>query len=242
MKYPACSLRRGRPRAPLKPSPNESVRDHRPVAGFRRPGRGLGRARVPSVLRDPESGVEVAPGKLATLVGARPSESAAVVDRLGRFTESAATWGAIRLDEIDLTQIRRRILVADNEADLFAGPLREVICGARDRDEESIGGPFTRPWRRTSCAVCRAGSRPSTRRAATSPGASASASGRPGRCSPIPRCSSRSSPPRRSTHTPRRPSRPGCAPHGPAAPRSSPARHRSCWARRTPCTTSSTAP
>lgn len=105
---------------------------------------------VPSVLRDPESGVEVASGKLATLVGARPSESAAVVDRLGRFTESAATWGAIRLDEIDLTQIRRRILVADNEADLFAGPLREVICGARDRDEESIGGPCTRPWRSRS--------------------------------------------------------------------------------------------
>ncbi|MEE1744775.1 ABC transporter ATP-binding protein [Streptomyces sp. JV184] len=94
---------------------------------------------APSTLRDPESGVEVAPGKLTALVGARPSESAAVVDRLGRFTESAATWGAIRLDEIDLTQIRRRILVADNEADLFTGPLREVICGARDRDEESIG-------------------------------------------------------------------------------------------------------
>ncbi|MEU6926733.1 MULTISPECIES: ABC transporter ATP-binding protein [unclassified Streptomyces] len=94
---------------------------------------------APSTLRDPESGVEVAPGKLTALVGARPSESAAVVDRLGRFTESAATWGAIRLDEIDLTQIRRRILVADNEAALFGGPLREVICGARDRDEESIG-------------------------------------------------------------------------------------------------------
>ncbi|MFF8918528.1 ABC transporter transmembrane domain-containing protein [Streptomyces sp. NPDC015032] len=92
-----------------------------------------------STLRDPESGVEVAPGKLTALAGARPSESAAVVERLGRFTGSAATWGAIRLDEIDLTQVRRRILVADNEADLFAGPLREVIGGARDRDEESIG-------------------------------------------------------------------------------------------------------
>ncbi|MFF1648184.1 ABC transporter transmembrane domain-containing protein [Streptomyces sp. NPDC058240] len=93
----------------------------------------------PSALRDPDSGVEVAPGRLTALAGARPSESAAVVERLGRFTGSAATWGAIRLDEIDLTQVRRRILVADNEADLFAGPLREVISGARDRDEESIG-------------------------------------------------------------------------------------------------------
>ncbi|MGW1409347.1 ABC transporter transmembrane domain-containing protein [Streptomyces sp. NPDC002403] len=93
----------------------------------------------PSTLRDPESGVEVVPGRLTALAGARPSESAAVVERLGRFTGSAATWGAIRLDGIDLTQVRRRILVADNEADLFAGPLREVIGGARDRDEESIG-------------------------------------------------------------------------------------------------------
>ncbi|MCX4734821.1 ABC transporter ATP-binding protein [Streptomyces sp. NBC_01363] len=92
----------------------------------------------PAALHDPDSGVEVVPGRLTALVGARPSESAAVVERLGRFTGSAATWGAIRLDEIDLTQVRRRILVADNEADLFAGPLREVISGARDRDEESI--------------------------------------------------------------------------------------------------------
>ncbi|TWF91736.1 ABC-type multidrug transport system fused ATPase/permease subunit [Streptomyces brevispora] len=94
---------------------------------------------APSTLRDPESGVEVVPGGLTALVSARPSDSAAVVDRLGRFVESAATWGGIRLDEIDLTRVRRRILVADNEADLFAGPLREVICGARDRDEETIG-------------------------------------------------------------------------------------------------------
>ncbi|MFJ6461402.1 ABC transporter transmembrane domain-containing protein [Streptomyces sp. NPDC091387] len=94
---------------------------------------------APSTLRDPESGVEVVPGGMTALVSARPSDSAAVVDRLGRFVESAATWDGIRLDEIDLTRIRRRILVADNEADLFAGPLREVISGALDRDEETIG-------------------------------------------------------------------------------------------------------
>ncbi|MEU8698368.1 ABC transporter ATP-binding protein [Streptomyces sp. NPDC048680] len=94
---------------------------------------------TPSTLRDPESGVEVVPGGMTALVSARPSDSAAVVDRLGRFVESAATWDGIRLDEIDLTRIRRRILVADNEADLFAGPLREVISGALDRDEETIG-------------------------------------------------------------------------------------------------------
>ncbi|MEV5606331.1 ABC transporter ATP-binding protein [Streptomyces sp. NPDC052299] len=93
---------------------------------------------VPAVLRDAESGVEVVPGRLTALVSARPAESAAVVDRLGRFAGSAATWGGIRLDEIDLTRVRRRILVADNAADLFAGPLREVICGGREVDEDTI--------------------------------------------------------------------------------------------------------
>ncbi|MGW1225235.1 ABC transporter transmembrane domain-containing protein [Streptomyces sp. NPDC002530] len=94
---------------------------------------------APAALHDPRSGVEVAPGRLTALAGARPAESAAVVDRLGRFTESAATWGGIRLEDIDLTAIRRRILVADNEAALFAGPLREVVCGAGDRDGEAVG-------------------------------------------------------------------------------------------------------
>ncbi|MFD7867471.1 ABC transporter transmembrane domain-containing protein [Streptomyces sp. NPDC059783] len=94
---------------------------------------------TPAALHDPESGVEVAPGRLTALAGARPAQSAAVVDRLGRFTTSAATWGGIRLEDIDLTAIRRRVLVADNEAALFAGPLREVVGGAGDRDEEAVG-------------------------------------------------------------------------------------------------------
>ncbi|MFI1499074.1 ABC transporter transmembrane domain-containing protein [Streptomyces platensis] len=102
-------------------------------------GNGAGDApEAASVLRDPASGVEVVPGLLTALAAARPGESAAVVDRLGRFADSAATWGAVRLDEIPLPQVRDRILVADNEADLFAGTLREVVGGRRDRTEEAI--------------------------------------------------------------------------------------------------------
>ncbi|MCM2387349.1 ABC transporter transmembrane domain-containing protein [Streptomyces albipurpureus] len=93
---------------------------------------------APSPLHDPASGVEVAPGKLTVLVSARPAESAAVVDRLGRFAQSAATWGAIRLDEIDLAQVRDRVLVAENEADLFAGTLRDLVSGRLERAEEAI--------------------------------------------------------------------------------------------------------
>ncbi|MFF3710121.1 ABC transporter transmembrane domain-containing protein [Streptomyces phaeochromogenes] len=92
----------------------------------------------PSVLHDPRSGVRVAPGRLTALVGARPAESAAVVDRLGRYTASAATWGGVRLDAIALPQVRARILVADNEADLFAGTLRDLVSGRGDPDEETV--------------------------------------------------------------------------------------------------------
>ncbi|MFE5741529.1 ABC transporter ATP-binding protein [Streptomyces celluloflavus] len=91
-----------------------------------------------AVLRDPVSGVEVLPGSLTALAGGRPAASAAVLDRLGGFADSAATWGAVRLDEVALARLRDRILVADNEADLFAGTLREVVSGRRDRTEEAI--------------------------------------------------------------------------------------------------------
>ncbi|MFJ3308196.1 ABC transporter ATP-binding protein [Streptomyces sp. NPDC086549] len=92
----------------------------------------------PAALHDPESGVRVPPGRLTALVGARPADTAAVVDRLGRYAPSAATWGGVRLDAIPLAEVRARILVADNEADLFAGTLREVVAGHRDRDDEAV--------------------------------------------------------------------------------------------------------
>ncbi|MEU4171646.1 ABC transporter ATP-binding protein [Streptomyces sp. NPDC026665] len=93
----------------------------------------------PAVLHDPESGVRVVPGRLTVLAGARPEQSAAVVDRLGRFAASDVTWGGVRLDALALPQVRERILVADNEADLFAGTLRESVRARRDPDDETIG-------------------------------------------------------------------------------------------------------
>ncbi|MEV7889621.1 ABC transporter ATP-binding protein [Streptomyces sp. NPDC002817] len=84
----------------------------------------------PSVLHDPESGVRVRPGRLTALASAHPADTAAVIDRLGRYTPSRTTWGEVPLDEIPLTEIRARILVADHEADVFADTLRNVVKGA----------------------------------------------------------------------------------------------------------------
>ncbi|WP_330459900.1 ABC transporter ATP-binding protein/permease [Streptomyces sp. NBC_00820] len=92
----------------------------------------------PSVLHDPESGVRVPPGGLTALAAARPADAAAVVDRLGRYAPSDVTWGDVRLDDIPLPRVRERILVADHEADLFAGPLRELVGGCREPDEAEV--------------------------------------------------------------------------------------------------------
>jgi ABC-type multidrug transport system fused ATPase/permease subunit len=92
----------------------------------------------PADLYDPESGAGVAAGRLTALVCARPADAAAVVDRLGRFTASEATWGGIRLDTVAPGCFRERVLVADNEADIFAGALREVVAGRFDAGDLEI--------------------------------------------------------------------------------------------------------
>jgi ABC-type multidrug transport system fused ATPase/permease subunit len=93
----------------------------------------------PAVLYDPASGVRVVPGRLTALVGARPADTAAIVDRLGRYAPSDVTWGSVRLDEVPLERVRARILVADHEADLFAGSLREVVAGRREPSDAAVG-------------------------------------------------------------------------------------------------------
>ncbi|MFH8975492.1 ABC transporter ATP-binding protein [Streptomyces sp. NPDC017890] len=93
----------------------------------------------PAVLYDPASGARIQPGRLTALAGARPADAAELVDRLGRYAPSEVTWGGVRLSEVPLAQIRSRILVADAEADLFAGTLREVI-GAQETPAGGAGG------------------------------------------------------------------------------------------------------
>ncbi|MFD5744216.1 ABC transporter ATP-binding protein [Streptomyces massasporeus] len=92
----------------------------------------------PSALYDPESGVRILPGRLTALVAEHPADATTVVDRLGRYAPSGATWGDRRLDDIALHQIRARILVADHEADLFAGSLHQMI-GSRDTPGRGAG-------------------------------------------------------------------------------------------------------
>jgi ABC-type multidrug transport system fused ATPase/permease subunit len=93
----------------------------------------------PATLHDPESGVTAEPGRLTALAGARAADAAAVIDRLGRYGETTATWGGRPLAGIARPEVRSRILVADHEADLFAGPLRDVVAGREEPSDTRVG-------------------------------------------------------------------------------------------------------
>ncbi|WP_341721298.1 ABC transporter ATP-binding protein [Micromonospora sp. FIMYZ51] len=92
----------------------------------------------PAELFDPESGLRLPAGRMTALVGARSDEVRAVVDRMGRYVDSAVTWGGVPLTELSLTEVRRRILVADNNAHLFAGPIREAVSARAVATTEEI--------------------------------------------------------------------------------------------------------
>lgn len=91
-----------------------------------------------AALHDPVSGVTVEPGRLTALVSARPGEAAAVVVRLGRFAPTTVTWGDAALDAVDLAEVRRRILLAAPDADLFAGTVREAVAGRCTPDDGAV--------------------------------------------------------------------------------------------------------
>ncbi|WP_255658752.1 ABC transporter ATP-binding protein [Actinoplanes sp. L3-i22] len=92
----------------------------------------------PAGLHDPDSGVTAEPGRLTALAGVRPADATEVLDRLGRYLPAATTWADLRLDEIARDVVRERILVAENGADLFAGPLRDVVAGRHEPDDDLI--------------------------------------------------------------------------------------------------------
>jgi len=89
-------------------------------------------------LIDPESGVVVRPGLLTALVAARPGDALAVVERLGQLTDADVRWADVRLDEVGRAELRSRLVVADNDAEVFAGTVREIVAGRLEPDDDRI--------------------------------------------------------------------------------------------------------
>ncbi|GAB3923740.1 ABC transporter ATP-binding protein [Kribbella albertanoniae] len=90
-------------------------------------------------LIDPDSGVVVRPGLLTALVAVRTSEAIAVVERLGRVGADAdVTWADVRIDAVARAELRSRLVVADNDAEVFAGTVREIVAGRLEPDDHRI--------------------------------------------------------------------------------------------------------
>jgi ABC-type multidrug transport system fused ATPase/permease subunit len=81
-----------------------------------------------SPLVDPRSGLVVEPGKLTCIVSALPDDAAAIADRLGRFGgDDGVALGGVRLAELPLATVRRRIVVSEADPVLFSGTLRSEL-------------------------------------------------------------------------------------------------------------------
>lgn len=93
----------------------------------------------PAALHDPDSGLTVRPGELLAVAAATPADATDLVDRLGRYTDAAVTWGDQPLSAMPLADVRDRILVADNDAYLFAGALRETVAAHDRHDDAAVG-------------------------------------------------------------------------------------------------------
>jgi ABC-type multidrug transport system fused ATPase/permease subunit len=80
-------------------------------------------------LRDPQSGLVVEPGLLTALVSERPEEAAEIADRLGRFgrDEDGVVFGDVRLADLRVEAVRRRIVVSEADPVLFSGTLRSEL-------------------------------------------------------------------------------------------------------------------
>jgi ABC-type multidrug transport system fused ATPase/permease subunit len=93
-------------------------------------------------LRDAASGLVVEPGLVTCIVSSTPDEAAAVADRLGRFGDDDGVFlGDVRLSELPISAVRRRIVVSEADPVLFSGTLRSELdpWGRAAGDDEILG-------------------------------------------------------------------------------------------------------
>jgi ABC-type multidrug transport system fused ATPase/permease subunit len=85
-----------------------------------------------SVLHDPVSGLTVRAGELVGLAAADPAEAAELADRIGGYrAEAEPELGGIPLHRLPVDVVRSRVLVATNDAHLFAGRFDEQLAAGR---------------------------------------------------------------------------------------------------------------
>lgn len=106
------------------------------------PARPADAPRSGAELVDATSGLVVRPGLVTGVVSARPTDAAALADRLGRHVDPDAahpvSFGGVRLTELPLATVRQRILVNDTDARLFSGTLRDELDPRKSGDDEPV--------------------------------------------------------------------------------------------------------
>ncbi|SCG67457.1 ABC transporter ATP-binding protein [Micromonospora halophytica] len=120
--------------------PRDRATDASAVPDARRPeaaGRPTATPDLTADLYDPASGLTVPTGRLTAVAAADPADATALADRLGRYVVSDVTWGGVPLTRIGLDEVRARILVADHDAYLFGGTLRELLRGGRPGSDDA---------------------------------------------------------------------------------------------------------
>ncbi|MFA1547953.1 ABC transporter ATP-binding protein [Actinomadura chokoriensis] len=92
----------------------------------------------PLEMSDPDSGLVVRAGELLAIAAARPADALAIAARLARYTESDAALGGVPLRKISVSEVRRRVLLVDTDAYLFAGSLADCLTAEHDHDEQAV--------------------------------------------------------------------------------------------------------
>lgn len=94
---------------------------------------------IGSELYDARSGLRVRPGLITAIVSDQPDDSALLADRLGLAAaevDDEVTLGGVPLTALSRTEVRRRIVVSDTSAQLFAGRLGDRLDVAGRGDVE----------------------------------------------------------------------------------------------------------
>jgi ABC-type multidrug transport system fused ATPase/permease subunit len=92
-------------------------------------------------LVDIASGLVVRPGRLLAVAAAEPADAQAIAERLSRFAEGQVAWGAVRLRDVPMETVRRRILLATNSDRLFSGRLGDELTSGNAGSSGRPDGP-----------------------------------------------------------------------------------------------------
>lgn len=90
-----------------------------------------------ATLVDETTGLVVRPGVLTAVVPQTPEQGVELADRIGRHRAGTVTADGVPLEQYPLDTLRRHILVADNDAYLFSGPLTDTIGAASVEERDA---------------------------------------------------------------------------------------------------------